>query len=173
MNKKIALFVVIAILCSGIGFYFGMARLKPAAPADTAVGALMQLSLPNTEGKSQALKQWQGKTLLVNFWATWCPPCVSEMPELQQLQQEYADKNLQIIGIAIDSPSNVREFASQHKISFPLLLAGMEGAELSKSFGNETGGLPFSLLIRPDGTVKQSYLGRLEMPKLRADLDSN
>ncbi len=172
MTKKTLLIVLIAVLFTGIGVYFGAKRFQPAPPADTAVGALMQLSLADPAGKPQKLSQWQGKVLLVNFWATWCPPCVAEMPELQQLQTERESKGLQIVGIGIDSPTNIREFSEKHKISYPLLVGGLQGTEVSRSFGNETGGLPFTVLIGADGSVKQAYMGRLDMQKVRADLDS-
>ncbi len=172
MTKKTLLIVLIAVLFTGIGVYFGAKRFQPAAPADTAVGALMQLSMADPAGKQQKLAQWQGKVLLVNFWATWCPPCVAEMPELQQLQTERESKGLQIVGIGIDSPTNIREFSEKHKISYPLLVGGLQGTEVSRSFGNEAGGLPFTVLIGTDGSVKQTYMGRLDMQKVRTDLDS-
>ena len=172
MTKKTLLIVLIAVLFTGIGVYFGVKRFQPAAPADTAVGALMQLSMADPSGKQQKMAQWQGKVLLVNFWATWCPPCVAEMPELQQLQTERESKGLQIVGIGIDSPTNIREFSEKHKISYPLLVGGLQGTEVSRSFGNEAGGLPFTVLIGTDGSVKQTYMGRLDMQKVRTDLDS-
>ncbi len=172
MTKKTLLLVLIAVLFTGIGIYFGTKRFQPAPPADTAVGALMQLTLTDAGGQQQAMSAWQGKVLLVNFWATWCPPCVAEMPELEELQSERGPKGLQIIGIGIDSPTSSREFAEKHKITYPLLVGGLQGTEVSRSFGNEAGGLPFTVLIGTDGTVKQSYMGRLDMQKVRADLDS-
>ena len=172
MTKKTLLLLLIAVLFTGIGLYFGAKRFQPAAPSDTAVGALMQLSMNDSAGKPYKLSTWQGKVLLVNFWATWCPPCVAEMPELEQLQADRGSKGLQIIGIGIDSPTNIREFAEKHKITYPLLIGGLQGTEVSRSFGNEAGGLPFTVLISTDGTVKQTYMGRLDMEKVRADLDS-
>jgi thiol-disulfide isomerase/thioredoxin len=172
MTKKTLLLVLIAVLFTGIGVYFGAKRFQPAAPADTAVGALMQLSMNDAAGKPHKISEWQGKVLLVNFWATWCPPCVAEMPELEQLQTDRGSKGLQIVGIGIDSPTNIREFAEKHKITYPLLIGGLQGTEVSRSFGNEAGGLPFTVLIGADGSVKQTYMGRLDMEKVRADLDS-
>jgi len=172
MNKKTLLLILIAVLFTGIGVYFGAKRFQPSPPADTAVGALMQLSLADPTGKAHKISEWQGKVLLVNFWATWCPPCVAEMPELEQLQADRGSKGLQIIGIGIDSPSNIREFAEKHKITYPLLVGGLQGTEVSRGFGNESGGLPFTVLIGADGSVKQTYMGRLDLQKVRADLDS-
>ena len=170
--KKITAFVVIAVLFMAIGIYFGGKRFQPTAPADTAVGALMQVSLKDSGGRQRKMSEWQGKVLLINFWATWCPPCVSEMPELVALQNDLASKNLQIVGIGIDSPSNIREFAEKHQITYPLLLGGLEGSELSRQFGNQSGGLPFTILIGADGSVRKTYMGRLDMEKVRADLAS-
>jgi peroxiredoxin len=132
----------------------------------------MQMSMKDSGGKQRKMSEWQGKILLLNFWATWCPPCVSEMPELVALQSDWSSKNLQVVGIGIDSPSNIREFAEKHQITYPLLLGGLEGSELSRQFGNQSGGLPFTILIGPDGSVRQTYMGRLDMEKVRADLAS-
>jgi len=170
--KKITAFVVIAALFTGIGIYFGVKRLQPSTPADTAVAALMQVSMKDSAGKQRKMSEWQGKVLVLNFWATWCPPCVSEMPELVALQNDFGSKNVQVVGIGIDSPSNIREFAEKHQITYPLLLGGLEGSELSKQFGNESGGLPFTLLIGADGSVRKSYMGRLDMQQVRTDLSS-
>ena len=168
--KRIFALVVFAILFAGFGAYFGLKRIEPAEPAATAVGALMQTSFTDTTGNQHKISEWKGKLILLNFWATWCPPCVSEMPELVTLQNELAGKNLQIIGIGIDSTSNIQDFAKKHQISYPLLVGGMEGTSVSKQFGNDTGGLPFTVLIGADGTVRKTYMGRLDMQKVRADL---
>lgn len=170
MNKKITLFVAIALLSSLIGIYVGTQRFTPAMPADPAVAKLMQTSLPDANDQPRRLSDWSGKILLVNFWAPWCPPCVAEMPELVELQQEMSTKNLQIVGIGIDSPSNIRQFAEKHQISFPLLIAGMQGTELSRELGNQAGGLPFTVLLDAKGQVRQTYLGKLNMTQVRADL---
>ena len=168
--KKTSSFIAIAVLFTVIGVYFGAKRFQPEPPADTAVGALMQLSMKDAAGKTHRISEWKGKTVLLNFWATWCPPCVSEMPELVALQNEWAGKNLQVVGIGIDSPTNIRDFSEKHQITYPLLVGGLDGTELSRQFGNEAGGLPFTVLIAADGTVRKTYMGRLDMEKVRADL---
>lgn len=170
MKRNTLLFVLIAILFASIGAYFGLKKFTPTKPASAAVTSLMASSLPDSNNQTHNFSEWRGKTLLVNFWATWCPPCVAEMPELVALQAEMADKNLQIIGIGIDSPSNIQEFAAKYKITYPLLMAGMNGTELARQFGNAGGGLPFTVLISADGEVKKTYLGRLDISIVRADL---
>jgi peroxiredoxin len=92
------------------------------------------------------------------------------MPELAALQNEMAAKNLQIVGIGIDSPSNIKQFAEKHQVSYPLLVAGMQGTELSREMGNQAGGLPFTVLLDPTGQVRKTYLGRLNIAQLRSDL---
>jgi peroxiredoxin len=171
MKKSfIASAAVVAVLFAGIGIYLGNQHAAPAKPQSPAVRQLMTMTLPDSKGQPQKLSQWQGKFLVVNFWATWCAPCVQEMPELSALQNELAAKNIQLLGLGIDSPGNIAEFAEKYKITYPLFAAGMEGTELSRQLGNQAGGLPFTVLIAPDGSLVKSYLGRLKMDELRADI---
>ena len=170
MNKKISLFVAIAILSAAIGIYIGTKKLEPVAASNQAVVQLMRASMPDTQDQPRQLSEWKGKVLLVNFWAPWCPPCVAEMPELVSLQNEMAAKNLQVVGIGIDSSSNIKHFAEKHQITFPLLIAGMQGTELSRELGNQAGGLPFTVLLDGGGQIRHTYLGKLNMEKLRADI---
>ena len=130
----------------------------------------MRANLPDTQGQTHALSEWRGKVLLVNFWATWCPPCVEEMPELVDLQNSSEIKNLQIVGIGVDSPSNIQQFTKKYQISYPILMAGMEGTEIARALGNQAGGLPFTVLLDSEGRVRQTYLGRLNMNQVKADL---
>jgi thiol-disulfide isomerase/thioredoxin len=173
MTKRISLFIVIAVLFTVFGAYLSFKNQQPAKQANPAIAALMNANLPDAEGQTHALSEWRGKMLLVNFWATWCPPCVAEMPELVELQNAFADKNLQVVGIGVDSPSNISQFTKKHQISYPILVAGMQGTELSRDLGNLAGGLPFTVLVGPDGQILQTYLGRLDMNKVRADLGNH
>lgn len=170
MNKKnAALTGLVALSFVAIGIYFGHRQTEPA-PADTsAVNRLLSQTMTDTAGKQQSLSQWKGKALVVNFWATWCAPCVEEMPELSALQTEVEPK-IQIIGIGIDSSSNIAEFAAKYKIRYPLYVGGMEGTTLARQLGNQAGGLPFTVVIDPDGKPRKTYLGRLKMNELRQDL---
>lgn len=171
MNKRFltaALFI--GLLCAAIGIYVGNKQVSPRPAKNGAVQQLTALSLIDAQGKIQKLSQWQGKFLLVNFWATWCAPCVQEMPELSELQKDLSKSNIQLIGLGIDSPGNIVEFAHKFQISYPLFAAGMEGTELSRQLGNQAGGLPFTVLISPDGNLLKSYLGRLNIQQLRSDI---
>ncbi|RZI41684.1 TlpA family protein disulfide reductase [Herbaspirillum sp. HC18] len=170
MKKNIVLFGMVAVLFAAIGIFFANTRLASEPPQSGAVGKLLSQSMADANGQQQQLAQWKDKALVVNFWATWCTPCVDEMPELSALQQEIGSKNVQILGIGIDSPSNIAEFAQKYKITYPLYVGGMSGTELSRELGNQAGGLPFTVLIGRDGQVKKTYLGRLKMDDLRQAL---
>ncbi|NEX64445.1 TlpA disulfide reductase family protein [Noviherbaspirillum galbum] len=171
MNKKtIGLFIAVAALFAVIGVAVGNQRNQAQSAKPNAVERLYAQSLTDAGGTPQKLSQWKGKPLVVNFWATWCAPCVEEMPELSALQKELAGTQAQIIGIGIDSPSNIRDFAAKYQISYPLYIGGMEASELSRQLGNQAGGLPFTVLIREDGSIRKTFLGRLKMTELRAEL---
>lgn len=138
-------------------------------PAD-AVAAFYGQALADAGGKSQAMSQWKGKAVVLNFWAPWCAPCVQEMPELLALSKEVDHSRVAVLGIGIDSPSNIADFAGKYKITYPLYVGGMSGTDLSRQFGNTNGGLPFTVLIGADGKVRKTYLGRLKFDELRADM---
>jgi thiol-disulfide isomerase/thioredoxin len=177
-KKNLIAYTVIALLFGAMGAYVGTHQKAPASPITNTVppgvtgpvAALYQLSLPDAKGVTQALAQYKGKAMLVNFWAPWCGPCVQEMPELSALAAGDVGKKLQVIGIGIDSPTNIAEFSDKFKIAYPLFVAGMSGTDLSRDFGNSQGGLPYTVLIGADGQVKKTYLGRLKFDELRADL---
>lgn len=168
-QNKWMLFAVASIFVV-IGAYTNLKKTEHHQAQSIAVDDLFATSLADSSGLRQNLMQWKGKTLLVNFWATWCNPCVEEMPELSKLQKSIAAKNIQIIGIGIDSAANISEFSLKHKIDYPIYIADTQGVELAKKFGNESGGLPFSVLIEPNGQIKKSYLGRLKLDELKRDL---
>ena len=166
--RNVILLAVVAVVCVGIGLYASH-RAHPADSAETqALKRLLTQSLPDATGQMQSLAQYQGKPLIVNFWATWCGPCVEEMPELTALQQEIAP--VQILGIGVDSQENIGKFAQKYQIRYPLFVAGTGATDLLRQFGNQAGGLPFTALVGKDGKVKKIYLGRLKFDELRQDL---
>jgi thiol-disulfide isomerase/thioredoxin len=171
-------YAAVAVLFGAAGAWVATNQ-KEAPPPLTAsappgvrgpVEALLSHSMADDKGTLQSLSQWQGKPLLVNFWATWCAPCVQEMPELSALQASGKYGKLQVIGIGIDSPSNIAAFAQKLKIAYPLYVDGVAGTDLARQFGNTQGGLPFTVLIGADGEVKKTYLGRLKFDQLQRDL---
>lgn len=135
-----------------------MACSAAAAAADA--DALFAAALTGTDGRPAALAEYRGKPLLVNFWARWCPPCRSEMPELAALQAEYGAQGLTVLGIAIDDDAAaVREFLAAYDIGYPVALGRDTGIGLMQSLGNASAGLPFTLAIDREGGVRLRKLG--------------
>jgi len=165
MNRRHLLISGAAVAAVGAGA--GLAwwqRKPPAAPGPEAALWGMQFDAP--AGGTLPMSSLQGKPLLLNFWATWCAPCVKEMPMLDAFQRAQAAAGWQVVGLAVDGPTPVREFLAARAIGFKIGLAGMEGVELSRSLGNANGGLPFSVVFDGKGAVIDRKLGALTEEKL-------
>lgn len=155
-----------AALAGGIALYRHGER---AAPRDGS--AVLALVLPDVDGRQQPLSQWQGKVLVVNFWATWCAPCREEMPHFIAAQARDGAKGLQFVGIAVDQVDKVREFAQDIRLNYPALIGGLGAIELSKALGNELAALPFTIILDRGGSVVHTQLGPLKAAQLDALLD--
>jgi len=145
---------------------------KPEAASESGVKALFANQWQTPEGKVLDTRQWQGKVLVVNFWASWCPPCVEEMPELDRLHQEFSSQNVLFVGIAIDSPTNVREFLKKTPVSYPIAMGGMGGSEIYKALGNTQSALPYTVILSPAGKVISSKLGKISAEEIRSSIKS-
>lgn len=143
---------------------------NPAKNSRQATSQLLAMTLPDAQGSPQSLSQWQGKVLVVNFWATWCMPCREEMPGFSRLQTQYAAKGVQFVGIAFDSADKVKEFANLTPVSYPLLIGGSSLLPLTADLGDAAGGLPFTVVIGRDGSLLQSRLGLWKEAALEAIL---
>jgi len=122
---------------------------------------LHRFVLPDPEGKPQAFTQWQGKVLVVNFWATWCDPCREEVPALVRVQSRQASRGVQIVGIGVDSADKIRDFAAKFAINYPLAVAGLKVVDTSRKLGNRAGGLPFTVILDRNGNLAVTHLGGL------------
>lgn len=143
-------------------------RLQPHEALPDAVQALWAQQFQTPTGETLSLAAFKGKPLLLNFWATWCPPCVEELPMIEAFWREHAAKGLQVLGLAIDQPSAVRRFLERQPLTFPVALAGLGGTELSKSLGNASGSLPFSVFFAANGRISSHKLGQLTRDDLLA-----
>lgn len=140
-----------------------------AASQIAAAADFMAASFADLAGKPQAIQQWQGKPIVVNYWATWCGPCRQEMPELVELQKKYQGK-IQFIGIAIDEVAPVTVFVKQYKVNFPTLIGGNRAMEMMRAQGNIQGGLPFTVIYDAQGKLVFKELGRIHKDKLDGQL---
>lgn len=160
----------VALVAAVAGALFGHFRFAPKPAADQAVESFYQTRLPDPAGAELDFNTLRGKTVVVNFWAPWCGPCVEEMPELTALHKEYAGRQVEFVGIGIDSASNIQQFMQKVPVSYPLAVAGFAGTELSRQFGNAAGGLPYTVVIAPDGAVSYRKMGRVTGADLRPAL---
>lgn len=176
-------FVVLALsaLAAVAGLYL---RPSPPAPATTAppaavttappeasaVSALYASRLPDLAGHAQPLAQWRGKVTVINFWAPWCGPCRQEVPALTRAFDTWRPRNVAIVGIAVDSAENVRQFDRQYRINYPLLLGDANTLDLAAQLGDKAGGLPYTVIIDRHGAVAATFLGGLTQQKLDAAL---
>lgn len=171
MNARLTLSLIAAVLLTSFGAWRYVAPNAQAANEFAQKGeALTKLSLPDLDGKPQALAQWQGKVLVINYWATWCVPCLDEMPAFSRLQQKHADRGVRFVGLSIDDPDKVREFQKKTPVIYPLLIAEPSTIALTEALGNAAQGLPFTVVIDRKGQVAATRLGRFKEDELDAVL---
>jgi len=169
-RKLLVVGLVGAMIALAAGVYIGMgARIERNPDPSISSEAIVRLfatRLNDSDGKQQTFKQWQGKTLVVNFWATWCPPCREEMPSFSRLQTKYASNGVQFVGIALDTAENVISFSKRYPTSYPLLIADSEGADLTRQLGNSRLALPYTVVLASNGEVRLARLGRVSEQEL-------
>ncbi|MBS0335762.1 MAG: TlpA family protein disulfide reductase [Proteobacteria bacterium] len=138
------------------------------APGDSE--ALRSARLADLDGKPRSLEEWRGRILVINFWATWCPPCREEIPGLVRARDKLLPSGVEFVGIAIDQVAKVREFARNVQISYPLLMADAAGLELIRKLGNPSGGLPFTVVLDRKGSIAHRNLGAVTQQKIEDQL---
>jgi thiol:disulfide interchange protein DsbD len=166
--REWALIAVVAAAAGGAGFAYHLGRIapEPVIASSDAIAALMTAQLPDLDNKIQAIEQWRGNVVVVNFWATWCAPCRDEIPVFMRLQQKYRDRGLQFVGIAIDQPDKVRPYAAELGMNFPILIGGAEAIELARKLGNRAGVLPYTVVVDRQGRVAATKIGAAQESKL-------
>lgn len=183
MNTKV-LFVLVAAASVAVGYLASDKLLdtgtQPAqAPTPAAAGkplepvlTLPDFSLANRAGQPQSIRSWPGKSLVINFWATWCAPCRREIPMLIDLQQRYAANGVQLVGIALDFRDDVLKYADAMKINYPLLIGEQEGYAAADAFGIEAVGLPYTVFTDAKGNILTTHIGELKLEQAELILDT-
>ncbi|GIK86021.1 MAG: TlpA family protein disulfide reductase [Burkholderiales bacterium] len=153
-----------AVLALLFGAWVARSLLEGGGGRDA--GTLLAVALPDLAGEQQAIGQWKGKLLVVNFWATWCAPCREEMPMFVEAQKRHGDRGLQFVGIAVDEAAKVRQFADSIGLNYPSLIGGYGAMELSRTLGNSLMALPFTVVVGRDGQVLLTHLGPMKQAQL-------
>ena len=163
-GRRLLIIAGIALVALAVGA--GTAYFRGSHDATRDGSAILGLVLPDAQGRQQALAQWRGKVLVVNFWATWCAPCREEMPEFVAAQARDGAKGVQFVGIAVDDPVKVRSFIKEIGLNYPALIGGYGAIELSKTLGNDLAALPFTIVLDRQGRVAHTQLGPLKAARL-------
>jgi thiol-disulfide isomerase/thioredoxin len=142
-------------------------RQSSGAIAPEVLNAFWGAEFDKPSGASLAMKTFQGRPLVINFWATWCTPCVEEMPLIDNFFRQNESKGWQVLGLAIDQPSRVRQFLTQFPVTYAIGLAGLTGTDLAKQLGNEVGGLPFTVVLDAQGQLIQRKVGKLTADEVK------
>ncbi len=165
-KRRHVLFMAMASSAALAGAGLALWRHRLTEPEDGALAALWALEAELPTGGVYKLSQLKGKPLVVNFWATWCPPCVEEMPLLDAFYRQNVAKGWQMVGLAADNANAVNKFLGKAPVQFPTPLAGLAGIELSRTLGNLAGALPFTVVINSQGRIALRHMGKLSAEQI-------
>ena len=160
-NVWIALVVISSIVAGALLGNMGP-KIEERAVKSAQIAQFKDLS-----GSWRRLSDWDGSYRIVNFWATWCPPCLEEIPLFIALHQEFIDINMTFIGIAVDDAERVRDFVETNRVNYPVLVGSGDALRISEAFGNHRSGLPFTVFLSPDGTLIDTHSGVVPASKIR------
>lgn len=165
MRRLVAVLAVVA-------FAFG-AEARERSPAGnplagTNAWTLAGGPLPDLEGRQRNLSDWRGKTIVLAFWAPWCPPCRPEVKMLIDYQARFGAQNLQVVGVGLDDRDKLADYAAKVGINYPVLVAGRDDPLLSPAWGNPKRQIPYTVVIAPDGRIFYSEYGGFEAPVFEA-----
>ncbi|MCB5189076.1 TlpA family protein disulfide reductase [Methylobacillus caricis] len=172
LDRKHFVYLALGLMAAGllIQNFATKPSLAPPVTVYASTNTFFQSSFTDLEQAQQAASQWQGKLLVVNFWATWCAPCREEMPELSELHAQYQAQGVEVLGISLDNTEKMRGFAANTPVNYPLLAADSEGMAISASLGNDKGVVPYTVIIGTDGKIVKSYFGRISKALLEETL---
>ena len=162
----LGLAAVAAAAGSGVAWWRGQGAASEAAASAPLGEAFWSLQWETPQGSPLPMRSFFGRPVLLNFWATWCPPCVEELPLINEFYRQNKANGWQVLGLAVDKVAPVQSFLQKMPLDFPVVMAGLSGADLARSLGNLAGGLPFSVVMGGDGSVLHRKLGRVTASEL-------
>ncbi|TAM58124.1 MAG: TlpA family protein disulfide reductase [Rhodanobacter sp.] len=169
MSRSNWLILLLAVLAGAIGGYAAhRGPLSATADSSLAGQPAPPLSLPDLDGRQHRLSDYRGRRVLLNFWASWCGPCLDEMPALTRAQAKFGDHGVVIVGIAMDEPGRVRAFLATHRLNYPVWLGQLGAPDSSRQLGDTQGVLPYSVLLDADGRVQATHVGAVPAAQLEA-----
>ncbi|MCW9013611.1 MAG: redoxin family protein [Gammaproteobacteria bacterium] len=169
--KKPLVFIAVLAIAGVSGFTLQRAFIDhenqnltaviPQAKTDVIGQIRPEFALKDLDGELRNITEWDGKVLLVNFWATWCPPCKKEIPAFMNLQQQYGKDGFQVIGIAIDDEQSVADYSDTIGINYPIMPGEIAAAEIARRYGNRINALPFTAFVGRDGKIAVTKPGEI------------
>ena len=164
---RVGVYILAGVIAIGAGAAVSRFWVHPpTVVAAPAASSIVESPLTDLDGSVRYLKEWRGKVLLVNFWATWCAPCRVEIPLIQRARAHYQDRDFEVVGVAIDEQKLVQDFRDEMGIKYPLLLAGDDAIDLLIDFGNEVGALPHTAILSASGDIVATHTGPLTAEQL-------
>lgn len=174
--KKIPLPILLfgLMFLAGYAGFFAFQFAHDPKPEEQAVGSIsatdmLMIGLPrpdfelnDLDGNPHKISEWDGKIIVLNFWATWCPPCKKELPSFIELQNQYAEQGVQFVGLAVDTPENVRSFMNEIPLNYPNLISETEAMKIGSIYGNQIGALPYTVFINRAGKIAYSHNGEIQ-----------
>ena len=143
-----------------------MAKQLSTTPNPQETGQLPDFTLPDLAGEPRNISEWKGKVLVINFWATWCPPCLREIPEFIALQNEFGSQGLQFIGIAVEEKEPVEAYVQTVNLNYPVLIGEEAGIALSQKLGNKANAVPFTIIVDPSGKIIHQHPGEFKKQQI-------
>lgn len=160
------LYAGVALAATGGGAVMAWRHLQPHAQEPGPEANLWGQSFASLEGAPLAMAAFRGRPLLLNFWATWCPPCIEELPLLNRFYGERRAQGWQVLGVAVDQPPAVRKFLEKLPLAYPVAIATSGGMQLGRALGNLQGGLPFTVVFGAEGRIRHRKIGQVQAEDL-------